>query len=89
VAAMTARTAMLQTSTADAYRGRVFGALGAVEGLATLAGLLAGGALGDAIGLVPVLSAGAGMWVVGGVAAFALLPRTIHLPRPAGETARQ
>lgn len=45
--------------------------------------------VGDSISLVPVLSAGAGRWIVGGVVAFALLPRTGHLPRLAGETARR
>jgi MFS family permease len=69
VAANAAGTGLLQTETADAYRGRVFGSLGTVQGLATLAGLAAGGAMVDAFGIVPVLSLGAAMWVVGGVVA--------------------
>ncbi len=40
-----------------------FGVEDNVDGLATLLGLLVGGSLGDAIGLVLVLSAGAGMWL--------------------------
>jgi predicted MFS family arabinose efflux permease len=71
VALNAASNTLVQVRVADAYRGRVFGALGAIGSLATLVGLAVGGVAIDAVGVVPVLSAGAAMWVVGG--AFALL----------------
>jgi hypothetical protein len=89
VAAMTAPTTLLQSRTTDAYRGRVFGAPGAVEGLATMVGRVVGGAPGDGADLVAVLSGGAAMWVAGGAVAFVLLPRASDRPRPAGEAAHQ
>ena len=69
VALNAAGAGLLQTETADAFRGRVFGALGTAQGLATLAGLAVGGAMIDSLGIVPVLSLGAAMWIVGGVVA--------------------
>jgi MFS family permease len=87
VASMAAGRGLLQTWTADAYRGRVFGALGTVQGIATLAGLAVGGAAVDAIGIVPVVSAGAAMWIVGGVIAWLLLPRDAPDPLLAVERA--
>jgi MFS family permease len=74
VAGSAAGTGLLQTLTTDAYRGRVFGALATTEGIATLLGLAVGGPAVDAIGVVPVLSAGAAMWIVGGVLALILVP---------------
>ncbi len=74
VAAFAAGHGLLQTITADAFRGRVFGALSAIEGLATLAGLGFGGAAIDAIGVVSVMSLGAAMWIAGGVVALVRLP---------------
>ena len=73
VSSFAARDGLLQTLTADAFRGRVFGALGAIQGLATLVGLMLGAAAIDAIGVVPVVSLGAAMWIVGGVFALAQL----------------
>ncbi|MBW3633715.1 MAG: MFS transporter, partial [Chloroflexi bacterium] len=52
VAAFAAGHGLLQTLTADAYRGRVFGALGTVQGMATLVGLTLGAPAIDAIGVV-------------------------------------
>ena len=77
VAANAAGHGLLQTLTADAYRGRVFGALGTVQGMATLAGLAFSAAAIDVVGVVPVLSLGAAMWIVGGVVALTRLPRDI------------
>ena len=69
------RRALVQAQTADAYRGRVFGVLRAVQGVALLVGLGAGGVLGDAVAIVPVLSASAAVRVLGGLVALTLLPR--------------
>ena len=49
----------------------MFGALGAIQGMAILVGLTLGAAAIDAVGVVPVVSLGAAMWIVGGV--FALV----------------
>lgn len=74
VALNAAYTTIVQVRVADAFRGRVFGALGAIGSLATLVGLAIGGVAIDAIGVVPVLSAGAAMWIVGGVYALLRIP---------------
>ena len=70
---------LMQRSTADGQRGRVFGALGAVEGAAIVAGTLAAGFLGQAIGIIPVLAAqGAGYLLAGLLVVIALR----HEPQP-------
>jgi hypothetical protein len=69
------RQTLMQAQTTDAYRGRVFGALGSANSVALLVGLVAGGVLGDAAGIVPVLSAAALVRILGGLMAVALLPR--------------
>ena len=83
VSASAAQHGLLQTLTADAFRGRVFGALGTVQGLATLIGLTFGAPAIDAIGVVPVLSLGAAMWIAGGLVALVRLPRDVGtVPAP-------
>src|SRR5918997_277656 len=77
VSSFAARDGLLQTLTADAFRGRVFGALGAIQGMAILVGLTLGAAAIDAIGVVPVVSLGAAMWIIGGVYALARLARDV------------
>jgi hypothetical protein len=77
VASSAARDGLLQTLTADAFRGRVFGALGAIGGLATLVGLTLGAFAIDAVGVVPVVSIGAAMWIVGGVFAVTRMTRDV------------
>lgn len=75
VASMAGQQALVQTQTTDAYRGRVYGALISVQGVAFVIGLTLGGVFGDRIGIVEVLSAGALMRVLGGVVAVIFLPR--------------
>jgi MFS family permease len=75
VAGGTGGRTLVQSRTVDAYRGRVFGALGAVIGGAMLVGYGLGGVFGDGLGLVPTLSAGATLRILGGVLALWLLPR--------------
>jgi len=65
---------IVQMETVDAFRGRVFGAFTTIQGLSTLAGLVIGTLAIDRFGIVPVLSAGAGMWIVGGLIALTRLP---------------
>jgi Na+/melibiose symporter-like transporter len=64
---------LFQRNTEDAYRGRVFGALNAVEGIAILAGTAGAGLLGQAIGIVPVLAVQGGGYVVAGLAMLVAL----------------
>jgi MFS family permease len=85
VAGGTGRQTIVQTGTTDAYRGRVYGALGAVQGSAMLVGFGLGGVLGDAVPLVPVLSASALLRVLGGLVALTFLPRDERVPERAGE----
>lgn len=75
VAGVAGRQSVIQTQASDAFRGRVFGAFAATQGVAMLVGLGLGGYLGDAIGLVPVLSASALVRVLGGAIALIFLPR--------------
>ena len=83
VAYSSGRQSIVQAQTDDAYRGRVFGTLGSVEGIAILIGLGIGGVLGNTIGIVPVLSASAALRLIGGVIALKFLPRN----EPAAEMA--
>lgn len=58
---------LVQRGTADGQRGRVFGALGAVEGVAIVAGTVAAGFLGQAIGIIPVLATQGAGYVAAGL----------------------
>jgi Na+/melibiose symporter-like transporter len=72
---------LLQRATADSHRGRVFGALGAVEGAATVAGTVTAGFLGQAVGIIPVLAAQGAGYLIAGVAVVLLLrPGTAGRP---------
>ena len=73
-AAFAGQQTAIQRLVPDAYRGRVFGALGTVTGISTLVGLLAGGALADRVGIVPMLSIGCGCWIVAGLFVLARWP---------------
>jgi predicted MFS family arabinose efflux permease len=82
VAGGAGRQVLVQEQTTDAYRGRVFGTLGTIQGVAMLVGFAIGGVLGDAIGLVPVLSASAMLRVLGGLVVLLFLPRQSSRPHP-------
>lgn len=64
---------LLQNTTADAYRGRVFGAFLAVIALAQLLGMALASLLGDRLGAVLLLDLDGVLWIVGGVLALTLL----------------
>jgi predicted MFS family arabinose efflux permease len=70
---------LLQRNAGDGVRGRVFGALGVVEGVAVVAGTLTAGLLAQALGIVPVLAAQGAGYVLAGIAVLALL----RAPAPA------
>jgi Na+/melibiose symporter-like transporter len=71
---------MLQTMTDDSYRGRVFGALTAVEAVALLFGIGLASWLGEAVGIVPVIAVQGAGYVVGGGLVLAALPRHAAAP---------
>jgi hypothetical protein len=54
--AMTGYNTLLQRDTVDAYRGRVFGALGVVQGVGIIVGTVAAGLLGEVVGIIAVIS---------------------------------
>ena len=85
VAMSSARHGLLQMLTTDAFRGRVFGALAAVHGLTILIGLVLGGLAIETVGVVPVVSMGAAMSIVGGAFALARLPRDAGRGSPRDE----
>ena len=64
---------LFQRSTADSHRGRVFGALSALEGVTVLAGTLGAGYLSRYAGIVPVLAIQGAGYVVAGLAMLAWL----------------
>jgi hypothetical protein len=84
VAASSARHGLVQMLTTDAFRGRAFGALSAVHGLAILIGLVIGGLVIPVVGVVPVVSIGAVMSIVGGAYALARLPRHVGVAAASG-----
>ncbi|MDQ3227921.1 MAG: MFS transporter [Chloroflexota bacterium] len=77
VIAVAAGRGLLQTLTVDAFRGRVFGALGSAEGVTMLLGLVLGSAVVGQTGVVFVLSLGAAMWIAGGLFALVRLPSDV------------
>jgi Na+/melibiose symporter-like transporter len=64
---------LLQRATADGHRGRVFGALGAVEGAATVAGTITAGFGGQSVGIIPVLATQGTGYLIAGVAVVLIL----------------
>jgi MFS family permease len=79
---------LFQRNTEDAYRGRVFGALNAVEGVAILAGTVVAGFLAQVVGIVPVLAFQGGGYVVAGLAMVVVLRgEASTAARPAGDVA--
>jgi predicted MFS family arabinose efflux permease len=75
VAYLTGSNSLIQTLAPDAYRGRVFGALGTISGLATLIGIAFAGPAIDRLGVIPVFMTGATTWIVGGLIALACFGR--------------
>ncbi|GAA1232898.1 MFS transporter [Streptomyces rhizosphaericus] len=64
---------LLQRHTTDSHRGRVFGALGAAEGIAIVAGTCTAGFLGQSLGIVPVLAAQGAGYILAGMPVVVLL----------------
>jgi Na+/melibiose symporter-like transporter len=71
---------LFQRSTADAYRGRVFGAMGLVQSVAMVGGAVSAGFLGSSVGIVPVLAFQGGGYLVAGCAIVILLREVARTP---------
>lgn len=74
VGAMVSINTLIQAGVADRYRGRVFGAFMTSGALMRLVGTLLAGALGDVLGVVPILQVGALLWLITGVLTLFMLP---------------
>jgi Na+/melibiose symporter-like transporter len=73
---------VFQQATEDIHRGRVYGAMMAVDGLAMLLGTIAAGTLADRLGILPVITAQGVVYAGAGMMVLLALPR--HTPvRPA------
>ena len=67
---------LLQLGATDQFRGRIFGTLGTTSALASLVGMLLAGSMADLLGLVLVLCISGGLYVLSGVLAWIMLPKT-------------
>jgi MFS family permease len=67
---------LLQNSVADEYLGRIFGAFSATTALMLFVGGLSAGALGDIVGIVPLLIISAATYCAAALLALMLLGRT-------------
>ena len=67
---------MLQENVEDAYRGRVFGMLDTTGSILVLLGVAFSGVMGERVGIVPILSVGAGIMIIAGIISLRLLPRS-------------
>jgi MFS family permease len=72
---------LLQTTVANEYQGRIFGALSAIQAIAMLLGMGAASGLGDRIGIVPLMLFDAGFNIVAALLTFALI-RVASSPAP-------
>jgi Na+/melibiose symporter-like transporter len=81
---------LAQRATTGSHRGRVFGAFGAVEGAAAVAGTVTAGFLGQALGIISVLAAQGAGYLLAGVAVLVVL-RSHPTPesQPAADPAAQ
>ncbi|MER3405927.1 MAG: hypothetical protein C4289_12835 [Chloroflexota bacterium] len=66
---------LLQQGVPDRYRGQVFGAFDTTNALLTLLGLGHGGALGDLLGPVAMLTLAGGLYTLAGIFALGLPQR--------------
>lgn len=63
----------VQTAIGDAYRGRVFAALNTMNALLLAVGLAGAGALGDRLGVLPILNTQGMLYVLSGIIALIFL----------------
>ena len=67
---------LFQRTTVDSHRGRVFGSLGAAEGVAVMVGTVGAGVLGQVVGIIPVLAIQGAGYVAAGILMLVTLPAT-------------
>ena len=67
---------LLQLGASNQFRGRIFGTLGTTSALASLAGMLLAGSLTDLVGLVPILCISGSLYIISGMMAWSMLPKT-------------
>ena len=79
---------LFQRSSEDAYRGRVFGAVSALEGVTVLAGTLGSGYLSRLAGIIPVLAVQGAGYVVAGLVMLVWLKEEPGEPASAGAPSR-
>ncbi|GIH12953.1 MFS transporter [Rugosimonospora africana] len=87
-------TSVLQQSTVDGERGRVFAAFGVAMATGQAAGMLAGGLLGDRLGVVPLLNAQGCAYLLAGALALVWLTGRraaagAHGPEPVHDPVRR
>jgi MFS family permease len=88
LALVTGVVSVLQSSTVDGERGRVFAALGVATAVGQAAGMLGGGLLGDRLGVVTLLDVqGCAYLLAGALALVWLAGRPAPLPVPVPATA--
>jgi MFS family permease len=80
---------LLQSTVADKFRGRVFGALNALHALMMLVGAGLAGILGDQLGVVTLFNLMSGLYVLSGVLALVLLRRAAPEQQPTLQFAMQ
>jgi MFS family permease len=68
--------ALMQHRSADRYRGRIFGAYGAVGSLMLVLGMSASTLLGDQVGVLPLLNAACILMLLSGLVVWLRLPAT-------------
>jgi dipeptide/tripeptide permease len=68
--------AVMQHSSADRYRGRVFGAYAAIGSLMLVLGMSASTLLGDRVGVLPLLNVACVLMVLSGLVVWVRLPAT-------------
>jgi len=73
---------LFQQSSEDSYRGRVFGAISTLEGVAILAGTLGAGFLSRYAGIIPVLAIQGAGYVLAGLAMLVRLRAIVESPAP-------
>ena len=74
---------IFQRTVPDRYMGRASGALGTTTAILSLVSVLGfAGALGEIVGIVPMLNVAAGITMLAGVVALALLPRVVPQSKP-------
>ncbi len=74
VGLMVSTNALLQANAGDAYRGRIFGALGTTIALMTMTGMAISSLCGDRLGIVPTLNIACVLFIVAAIVAQAWLP---------------